>query len=1164
MLGPSLAEVNYFINRVLYQSQPMIYFVLTYTKLMKKNYKNVICLRDGRGKDFKLKMLFLSFLLAMTTTLFAQSQPAKKNISLNLKNAPVAKVIAALKKQVTLHFVYNVEELKDIPPISINVSNKSIGEVLDQLNKENSLNYFIQGNTVIINRRRPEKEPGSKQINNEKKINGKVLDKENQPIPAVTIIEVGTNNKTFTNVDGVFNITVKDNARLHFSYIGMEPTTIAVDQQKSYTVVLSVKPESLNEVIVNAGYYQTTQGELTGSISSIDAKTIEQQPVTNVMSALEGRLPGVQIFQQSGLAGSGVSIQIRAANSLFAGSTPLYIVDGVPFLGEAITSAGGNTFSSLAPVYGSSPLNLLNPSDIENISILKDADATAIYGSRGANGVVLITTKRQKGGKAKIDVGFTQGISRVASLHAVKTLSLPQYLEIRNKAFTNSGAVPTPRNAPDLLTWDKTKVTDWEDLFFGETANNSTANLSLSAGNRNLNFLVSGNYHTEDAVIPGNFKYQRLGVRMAAGYTSDDDKLGINVTTTFSSDKNQGNARRGNTSDLAGAAYSFPVNYPVYNPDGSLYWFPLDAGLFSNPLSYQDKKYTANSNALIGSIGVRFSPIKGLNLKMDASYNKVFAAQTDLAYQKSFSPFATSARPAGTYQENYSETWNVEPLIEYVRKISKGMLSTQVGSAFQSTTFVQPFAINATNFASDAQLRNYSSGTLASIRSFDSQYKYNSLFARVNYNWLKTYIVNINYRLDASSRFGTNKRSGSFGSVGAVWIMSEENFMKALQPVISFAKLRSSYGTSGNDQISNYQFSDNYSSTLYQFDNIPGLAPQNLANPDLAWEVNRKFELALELGLLDDRINISTAWFRNRTNNPLVTFPLSNPTGFSDYVANVDATIQTEGMEFSLNTKNIKTKNFKWDSYFNISNPKSKLAAFRDIENSTYIRDKLVGESLANIYGFKYTGIEQSTGLPAVSDENKDGMFSDPLNYVATLAAYGKGDYVKIGNYDADFYGGFGNNFSYKNFNLDIFAQFVGRRMIKGIAHADYSGIYAPGSRAANMTDSYYDLYQQTGGKLATFDSPYSGINSPGYRYYLYATSDAVISNAAFIRLKNVALSYSLPQKFTKALNIGKGTFFVNGQNLFVITKFKGYDPETQPNNIPPMKTFVLGFRATF
>lgn len=1124
---------------------------------------NATCAQAGIWKTFKLKILMIVFLLAGATTLFAQAQSTKKNISLNVKNVPIAQVIAALKKQVTLHFLYNIEEFKDLPPISISVKNKSIEEVLEQLNKENNLTYTIQNNTIVISRRKNQKSEGPTKLNDDIRVEGKVIDKENRPLRGVTITETATGRSTSTNSNGMFHLNVRNNAKLQFSFIGMETQSVHVDNKERLTVILLPKSESLNEIIVNAGYYKTTQAESTGSISTIDSKTIEKQPVTNVMNSLAGRMPGVQILQQSGIPGAGISIQIRAANSIFAGSTPLYIVDGVPFLGEAIYTAGGNSQANLKPAAGSNPLNLLNPNDIENISILKDADATSIYGSRGANGVVLITTKRQKGGKAKIDFGFVQGISRVASLHRVKTFSLPQYLEVRRQAYKNSGITPTPNVAPDLLVWDQNKASDWEDLFFGETSNSSNANLSLSAGNRNLSFLVSGTYHTEDGVIPGEFNYQRGGLRMAAGYTSDDDKLGINVTATFNSDKNQGNARSGSTADLANVAYSAPANYPLYNTDGSLYWFPGNISLFSNPFAYQYKKYTANSNVLIGSVGIRFSPLKGLNLKLDGSYNKVFSSATDLSYIKSINPFSTN-RPSGTYQQNYSETWNVEPMAEYIRKISDGTLSAQVGSAFQSSTYVQPYYISANNFASDKQLRNFTSGSMTALNSFDSQYKYSSFFARVNYNWLKKYIVNVNYRLDASSKFGINKRAGSFGSVGVAWILSEEKFVKSLQPAISFAKLRSSYGTSGNDQIGNYQFSDNYVTSIAPYDNIPGLNPQNLANPNLAWEVNKKFEIAFDLGLFDDRINLSTAWFKNRTNNPLVTFPLSTLTGFPTYVANIDATIETYGMEFSLNTKNISTKNFKWDSYFNISNPKSKLASFRDIENSNYVRDKIVGGSLANIYGFRYLGIETSTSLPMVADENNDGRISNP-NDNPTLAAYGKGDYVKIGNSDADFYGGLGNTFTYKGFELDIFAQFVGRRMVRGIANATYNGRSAPGATAANMTASYYDLYQQTGGKLATIDGfSINNINSAASRYLLYANSDATISNAAFVRLKNVALSYNLPEKWLRPINLSRGTIFVNGQNLFVITNFEGYDPETQPNNIPPMKTFVLGFRATF
>lgn len=644
---------------------------------------------------------------------------------------------------------------------------------------------------------------------------------------------------------------------------------------------------------------------------------------------------------------------------------------------------------------------------------------------------------------------------------------------------------------------------------------------------------------------------------MTLNYNSLNNRFGLTFGANYSTDGNEGVARIGGGADLAAVAYSFPINFPLHNPDGSLYWTNPSNSLYVNPLSYQNRRYKGINSHLLGNVGLRYTLFDGFNVKIDGSFNKQQFTQEDLAYSKSFNPF-TAAKPSATYQQNYTQTWNVEPTAEYVRQIDKGKLTVLAGTTFQGNQFVQPYYITASNYSSDALLKSYSFAGSYTINSYVSEYKYNSVFGRLNYNWMSKYILNLNYRWDASSRFGENNRTGSFASAGGAWIFSEENFMKNHVPFISFGKIRASYGHSGNDQIGNNRYFDNYSASPYQYEGVASLVPSNLSNPNLHWEINKKMEAALELNFFNNRIAFSGAWFRNRTSNPLVSSPVSTVTGFATYLDNMNATVQTIGTEFTLNTENVKSDHFNWNTYFNISFPKSKLVAFPGIENTSYVSSRIVGSSLSDIYGYHYTGIEKSTGLPAVADANNDGVATDQD---PALAYYGKGDYVKIGNYDPDFYGGLSNSFEYKGFQLDVMFQFVGRRMIKGIGSYDYSP-YAPGYLAANMYQGAYDLFKATDGKIANVaynSSPNGNLN----RYYLYANSDAIISNAAYIRLKNVALSYTFPRKMISRLKMQNATLFANAQNLLTITKFAGNDPETQPNNIPPMQTIVFGLRCT-
>lgn len=1107
-----------------------------------------------------VRIVKLTFLLVLAACLQTTANVSAQSVTLTGKKMALEQVFTEVRKQTGYVFFYDEMLLKDCKPVSVDASRMPLTQFLDLVLREQPVSYRFESKTIVIRaKEKTLRTEEQSRLPKEIDVRGRVLTKHGEPVVASIQIK-GTTQGVSSGPDGYFEMYhVDENAVLIVSAMNIVFQEVKINGRTRLDIVVATKAADIQEVIINAGYYNVKAAEATGSISTVDSKTIEKQPVTNVLQALAGRVPGVMISQQSGTPGGGISVQIRAANSMYAGTLPLYIVDGVPYPGEALYSAGGNTNGNLKPSFGSSPLNMLNPNDIESISILKDADATSIYGSRGANGVVLITTKKAKAGKARLDVNVSTGISAVGKLHGVETLSPEQYREIRRTAFANStrGAKPDANNAPDLVTWDSTKSTDFQKLLFGNTAKVQDVNLSFSAGTNTLSMLINGTYHKENHVIPGDFNYERGGLRINTNYNSPDNRMGINIGLTYNVDRNQGVARVGAGGDLAAVAYSFPYNFPIYNDDGSLYWHTTNSSIFNNPLAYMNRRYQALGNTLLGNVGLRYNPIPDLMLKLNGSFTRNNMEQRDLAYQKSFNPYLTTQKPAATYQINYNQTWNLEPSAEYMRTFGGLKANLLAGASFQGSKFVQPYYINASNFSSDAMLRNFTAAGSYTINSYDSEYKYSSGFARLNLNWNHKYILNGNYRWDASSRFGENNRAGSFGSVGGAWLLSEEDFFKPLR-FVSFAKIRGSFGYSGNDQIGNYQFSDNYSTTSWQYDGVATLVPANLSNPNLKWEVNQKSELALELGFLDRRINFTGAWFRNQTNNPLARFPLSTVTGFTNYVANLDATIRMTGTEFSLNTRNIERTNFTWGTSFNISFAQSKLVSFDDIKNSTYINDKIVGGSLANIYGYHYIGIEKSTGLPIVEDADGNGTVFDNLT---GLAVHGKGDLVKIGNYNPDFFGGLTNSFTYKNFQLDIFAQFVGRMMIKGISHYDYSS-NAPGYLPANMTASVYELFKATDGKIANVDVN-SAVDAPGRRYNLYARSDAAISNAAFIRLKNIALSYNLPAAWLKRIGVKNGTLFTNAQNLLTISDFEGYDPETSPNNIPPLRTVVFGLRAT-
>ncbi len=1123
-----------------------------------------------RGTTTKtLLFMKLTILLLTISIISAHASGVAQSVTLSGRELSLKQVFAAVEKQTGYVLFSKKDQLTDTKPVSFSVHDLALTDFLDLALKDQPFKYVIRGKTIFLSRKSPVVTPDQPVTSSPAPpaeeqqatpITGTVRGPEGQPLGGVTVVVKGTKHGVITDANGRFTLTVNIGDVLEISSIGFETQAYSIKSTtSSVIIVLKHSDNKLDETAV-IGYGTTTKRLSTGSVATITSKDIENQPVTNVLQALEGRLPGVMISQTSGQPGAGVTVNIRATGSLLSGTLPLYIVDGVPFVAEPLYTAGGNTTRSMSPSYGSSPLNMMNPSDIESISVLKDADATAIYGSRGANGVILITTKRGKVGKTGLDVNVSTGMSTVPELHRVKTLSLPQYLQIRRTAFANAGATPTVTTAPDLLVWDTTKATDWQKVLFGGTAHTTDASISISGGTAQTNFLLSGTYHKEGQVIPGDYDYQRGAVHLAVNHQSADHKLGVNVSVNYGIDQNNSAARPFQTVDVGGAAYSTAPNMPLYDSTGkNLYWFNSSILAYVNPLSYTFVRYTANTNNLVSNITLRYSPLPGLNLKASSSYNRAMLYQQNLNYTKSLSPYG-GTKPSSYFQENYTTSWNFEPQADYTRNISQGRMNLLAGGTFQGSTYNQPYYIYAGNFNSDYLLTNFTSGANYYLLSFNSAYKYSSFFSRFNYNWKDKYILNASYRLDASSKFAVNKRTGGFWSVGAAWIFSAEPFVQDNLPWLSFGKIRSSYGKTGNDQISNYQFYDTYTTSANAYDGVVGIYPTLAPNPQLSWEINRKFEAAMDLGFLKDRIAVSAAWFISKTPNPLVSYPLANLSGFSSYTANMRATIQSSGPEFELSTQNIKTRNFTWNTSFNISFPQNKLVSFPDILKTGYISSRIVGESLSSIHLYKYTGIDPTTSLPSFLDANKDGISNYPES---GLGAYGKGDYVTVGKTDPDFFGGFNNTFRYKGIQLDIFFQFVGRRMVPGITNSQYTTYPYPGYNPVNLAKGYYDLFQQTNGKIATTKFDFN----PGTPYiagYMYAQSSATISNAAYTRLKNVALSYTMPTGWINKLKMSSCIIYARAQNLFTVTKFTGYDPESAASDIPPFRTMTFGIKCSF
>ncbi|MCD0488096.1 TonB-dependent receptor [Pedobacter sp. MC2016-14] len=1075
----------------------------------------------------------------------AASSSAQK-ISINKRNADLESVFKSIREQSGYDFVFDLKVMETAKPVTVNLRDVSVSEVLDVCFANQMLTYAIEDKTVMVSK----KSFVGKILNYFQSIDvsGKVLDESGNPLPGVSIRVKGTDKVILSRANGGFYLNVEnENAILVFSFVGYKTKELNARAKMEFR--METDPAKLDEVMV-IGYGTTTKRVSTGSQTGITAKDIERQPVTNVLQALQGRMPGVAITQTNGLPGAGINVQIRGINSIGKGNVPLYIIDGVPFLSTPISGAASVTGTPAASVGlaatsaegQTSPMNIINPSDIESIDVLKDADATAIYGSRGANGVILITTKKGRAGKTQFSVNANTGMSKVANY--VELLSTDEYLALRRKAFANNPAAVMAGNVD--LTWDPNVNQNFPKILLGNTARTHDITSNISGGDVLTNFYLSGTFHRETNIYPGEQAYQRGGAHLNFNHSSSDQKFSLSVSSTYSADQNDITI-----TELANYAYVLPPNFPLYNADGSLYF----ASGFNNPLAFLLQSNDARGSNFVTNLGLKYTIIKGLNISSTLGYGKTDMRTNSVRPLASYALSAT--RTSGSVIESYvySNNYIFEPQLTYKSALWKGNLEALVAGSWQFRQSKIPYSLNATDFLSDDFLSDIGSARTKTVSSGSNEYKYASVFGRLNYNVLNKYIANMSFRRDGSSRFGPNNRFGNFGAVGAAWVFSEENLLKNKFSWFSFGKLRGSYGIVGSDEIGNYAYYDSYTSDPYVYNGSTGLQPSRLANNNYKWEETKKLEVAIELGFFKDRLSLTAATYRNRTSNQLLEFPISTQAGFPGFSSNLGAVLQNSGTEFSLNSTNIQKKDFKWTSAFNISKNRNKLVAFPNIEKTAYYTRYVVGKPLSVLYALQFAGMSPTTGLPTYADLNGSGTIS--TGFVDT----GRGDQYYVGTAYPKFFGGLTNSITYKGINLDFTFQFVKQLSKTLIAATNYPPGY-PYNAAASVMRDYLALGSQD--QLVTQDAR-SVQGSAAYTAFLnYALSDQVFVDASFIKLKNASLSYAIPAKLLSKINAQNLRVYVQGQNLFTITKYKGYDPESQGAATPPLRTISAGLQLTF
>lgn len=991
-------------------------------------------------------------------------------------------------------------------------------------------------------------------------VTGRVVSEDDpEGVPGVNVLIKGTGIGTATDIDGRYSIQIQDNSSvLVFSFVGFLSQEVTVGNQSTVNVNLESDAENLSEIIV-VGYGEQDRKTLTSAISSINAKDVENIPITSPDQLLQGRAAGVVVNTESGEPGGGMNIRIRGTTSITGSSDPLYIIDGVPIISNnlAATTFGQPT----------NPLADLNPADIASFEILKDASATAIYGARAANGVVLITTKRGQRGKPTVNISMFGGVSNPWRSPNDLRVDGPTFERLQNEASRNNwidrnGSLEAPNAAgnnyaPPFANPDQAIDTNWFDEIFQQGTIRSL-DASVAGGDEKIKYFVSANnFYQEGLIKPSNF--ERNSGRLNLDFMVTP-RLKIGTSTTYSvNTRNRalnGNAIEGSLS----TAFFYPSNYPIRNDDGT-YFRPF----WENPVAVaEETDYLMKTTRMIGSVYADWEIANGLVFRSTWSIDNNLVEE-----DRYFNTFlAAGAALNGSAQSfvTRSNNWINENVLTYQRNFGENNINLLVGNTLQENQFLRTQAFGQ-GFPSNS-FKRIESAAVKNASSTGSSWGIASFFTRINYGFKNKYLFTANMRADASSRFGDDNRWGYFPSIAGAWRLIEEGFMDDIKGTVSDLKIRASYGITGNQGgIGDFQALGLWGGMRgglnlggigqpagpASYVDAPGIAPNQLANPNLKWETTAQFNIGLDLGLWQDRIALTFDYYDKQTKDLLLDVPVPKSLGYSILTQNFGE-MENRGFELGINATIISKDDFSWTSSFNISrnNNLVKTLAF---PFTTFTRDYVrieEGYPLNSFWVHVQEGVDPQTG-----DIIWDTMGDEEFNPNTHRQIFGSA----IPRY----VGGFTNNLNYKNFDFMFFFQFS-----EGNNTLNYGRFFFEhgGERSTGYSAQQLDRWQQPGDitnvpRMASRN--YSADLRPSRH----------VEDGSFLRLKNISLGYSIPSPVISRIGMSRARVYAAAQNLLTWTNYTGLDPEvsTSPSNLvsgvdiavmPQPRTYTLGVNLTF
>jgi TonB-linked SusC/RagA family outer membrane protein len=980
----------------------------------------------------------------------------------------------------------------------------------------------------------------------ERTVSGKVTDQDDgSPLPGVSIRIKGTTLGTSTGTDGSFQLKVPaQNATLVFSYISYKTLEVPAGTQTSFNIKLQTSANVMDEVVIT-GYGSQNRKTITSAITSVKAEEIENIPASSTDQLLQGRASGVQVSSNSGTPGGGVSVRIRGTSSINASSDPLYVIDGIPVQSNNLSTLGlGGSVTN--------PMADINPTDIESMEILKDASATAIYGARAANGVVLITTKRGANKKATISLGMYYGSQKISKKPPVTDGT--QFETLMNEVAANTwtdryGSITTPDAGgnpyrPTYANPAGTLNTNWYDPVL-QTGALRNIDLSIRGGSEKVQYMISANNFLQEGVMRKS-DFERTTGRINLDF-NPIDKMKIGTSVLYS---NNSRGRLRNDDNISGGlegTYFYPPNMPIFNPDGSYY----KIATFENPLAaINESDISMLTNRFLGTVFAEYEFIPGLRLR--SSYSFDYSNADESVYDNSKTNNGSAVGGNAQALSTNNSNWIQENVLSYQFRANKNSFNILVGTTLQESK-TNLTSATGQGFPTDAFTEIVAAAVQRSSSTATS-YGIGSLFSRLNYDYDKKYLLTVNVRRDGSSRFGEDNRWGTFPSVGLGWVASEEAFMKDSK-VLSTLKFRGSYGITGNQSgILDFQSRGLWGGGAYA--DVPGIAPTQMANPDLKWETTNQTDIGIDLGFFENRINVTADYYYKKTKDLLLAVSVPRTSGFDTFTQNYGE-MENKGFELGINSDILHSeKGFNWNVNFNIATNKNKilkLAAPFNVYNRDIYRYEEGGE-MYSFYLHPQTGVDKQTGNIQFEDVNGDGKF-DSSN-----------DRRIVGTANPDFFGGITNTMNYKGFDLMFFFQYsYGNDQLNWNRFFQEHG----GTRSTNYSLSQLDRWQQPND-----DTMVPRMTAANYASDLRPSR--FLEDGSYMRLKNITLGYKLPAAFAQKLKMSSARIYVSAQNIWTITNYTGLDPEltgTASNTLtqgiefytmPQPKTIMAGINVTF